>query len=213
MATEYHVYANTGAGDPIDYSSVVDTTATLTYPTSVLSYPGTWSFGVRAFDTVSGLEEQNLDCALTIVLDASGNDITNRPVPPSGLRAFALAGGSIRVEWYYPPTSGAKAPTGFHVYTGTGGMPNYTTPAATVLFSTGIANSFVANMTGFTDGTTYTVGVRAYNATAEETNTTTVTVTAIATGPAAVDAWSASRRPRLRDIPIRAVSTHRFDAG
>ncbi len=63
MATAYHVYANTGGGDPIDYSSVVDTTATLTYPTSALSYPGTWSFGVRAFDTVSGLEEQNLDCA------------------------------------------------------------------------------------------------------------------------------------------------------
>jgi hypothetical protein len=187
MACEYHVYANTGAGDPIDYSSVVDTTATLTYPTSALSYPGTWSFGVRAFDTVSGLEEQNLDCALTIVLDASGNDITNRPMPPSGPRAFALAGGLIRAEWYYPPTSGAKAPFGFHVYAGTAGMPSYTMPAATVIFSTGIANSFVANMPGFIDGTTYSVGVRAYNATAEEPNMTTVTVTAIATGPAAID--------------------------
>jgi hypothetical protein len=187
MATEYHVYANTGGGDPIDYSSVVDTTVTLSYPTSALSYPGTWSFGVRAFDTVTGLEEQNLDCALTIVLDASGNDITNRPAPPSGLRAFALAGGSIRAEWYYPRASSAKAPSGFHVYTGSAGTPSYTMPTTTVLFSAGIANSFVANMTGFTDGTIYSVGVRAYNATAEETNMTTVTVTAIATGPAAVD--------------------------
>jgi hypothetical protein len=187
MATEYHVYSNTGAGDPINYSSVVDTTATLTYPTPVLSYPGTWSFGVRAFDTVSGLEEQNLDCEITIILDASGNDITNRPVPPSGLRAFALVGGSIRVEWYYPPTSGAKTPSGFHVYTGSGGTPNYTMPAATVLLSTGIANSFVANMAGFSDGTPYSIGVRAFNGTAEETNPATVTVTAIATGPAAVD--------------------------
>jgi hypothetical protein len=187
MATEYHVYANTGAGDPINYSSVVDTTAILTYTTSALSYPGTWSFGVRAFDTVSGLEEQNLDCTLTIVLDASGIDITNRPAPPLGLRSFALAGGSIRVEWYYPPTSGAKAPSGFHVYTGTAGPPSYTTLAATVLFSSGFANSFVANMTGLTDGTAHTVGVRAYNAMAEETNTTTVSVTAIATGPATVD--------------------------
>ena len=187
MATEYHVYANTGAGDPIDYSSVVDTTATLTYLTSALSYPGTWSFGVRAFDTVSNLEEQNLDCAVTIVLDALGNDITNRPAPPSGLRAFALAAGSIRVEWYYPPTSGAKAPSGFHVYTGTAGTPSYIMAVATVSFSTGIANSFVANMTGLVDGMTYTIGVRAYNATAEEPNTTAVTVTAIATGPEPVD--------------------------
>ncbi len=187
MAIEYHVYANTGAGDPINYSSVVDTTATLTYTTSPLSYPGSWSFGVRAFDTVSGLEEQNLDCSLTIVLDASGNDITNRPVSSSGLRAFALAGGSIRAEWYYPPTSGAKAPSGFHVYTGTGEMPSYTMPAATVLFSTGIANSFVVNMTGFSDGVTYSIGVRAFNTTAEEPNTYAVTVTAIATGPGPVD--------------------------
>jgi hypothetical protein len=42
-------------------------------------------------------------------------------------------------------------------------------------------------MAGFTDGTTYTIGVRAYNATAEEMNTNAVTVTAIATGPAQVD--------------------------
>jgi hypothetical protein len=187
MATEYHVYVNTGVGDPINYSSVVGTTATLTYQTAVLSYPGTWSFGVRAFDTASGLEEQNIDCARTIVLDASGNDITNRPAPPSGLRAFALAGGSMRVEWYYRPISGATAPSGFHVYTGTAGMPSYTIPAATTLVSTRIANSFVANMRGFTDGTTYAVGVRAFNGTAEETNTVTVSVTAIATGPAAVD--------------------------
>ena len=187
MATEYHVYANTGAGDPIDYSSAVDTTATLTYLTSALSYPGTWSFGVRAFDTVSSLEEQNLDCAVTIVLDALGNDITNRPAPPSGLRAFALAAGSIRVEWYYPPTSARRPPLGFHVYTGTAGTPSYTMAAATVSFSTGIANSFVANMTGLVDGMTYTIGVRAYNATAEEPNTTAVTVTAIATGPEPVD--------------------------
>ena len=185
MSTAFHVYSNTGAGDPIDYSSVVDTTATLTYTASALSCPGTWLFGVRAFDTVSGLEEQNLDCAVTIVLDATGNDITNRPAPPLGLRAFALAGGSVRVEWFYPPTSGPRTPTGFHIYTGVGPL-SYATPT-TVLYSQGIANSYVANMAGFTDGTTYTIGVRAYNATAEEPNTNTVTVVALATGPAPVD--------------------------
>ena len=186
MATEFHVYSNTGAGDAIDYSTVVDTTATLTYTTSALSCPGTWSFGVRAFDTISGLEEQNLDCSVRIVLDATGNDITNRPAPPSGLRAFALAGGSVRAEWFYPPPSGPRTPTGFHIYTGVGPL-SYATPTTTVLFSQGIANSYVANMAGFIDGTTYTIGVRAFNATAEEMNTNAVAVTAIATGPAAVD--------------------------
>ena len=41
------------------------------------------------------------------------------------------------------------------------------------------------------DGVTYVIGVRAYNATAEEPNTMTVTVTADATGPEPVDSLTA----------------------
>ena len=208
MSTEFHVYSNTGAGDPIDYASAVATTATLAYTTSALSFPGTWSFGVRAFDTVSGLEEQNLDCALTIVLDASGNDITNRPGPPLGLRAFALAGGSVRAEWFYPPTSGPRTPTGFHVYSGVGPL-SYSTPTATVLFSQGIANSYVTNMSGFTDRTTYTIGVRAFNATAEEMNTNTAAVMAIATGPAPVDGLVGVATVHRADLSLSPLSVVR----
>jgi hypothetical protein len=187
MAIEYCVYTNSGAGDPINYASPVATVSALTCTLPGLTCPGTWSFGVRAIDTVSGLEEQNLDCAVTVVLDASGNDLTKRPGPPSGLRAFALAGGTIRAEWYYPPSVGSNAPLGFHAYVGTGGSPNYSTPAATVLFATGAANTFVANLASMTNGTTYTIGVRAYNATAEEPNIKTVSVTADSTGPEQVD--------------------------
>jgi hypothetical protein len=188
MSIEYHVYGNTGAGDPIDYSLPLATLSGVSWNSGSLTFPGTWSFGVRAYDTVSGLEEQNLDCAISIILDSNGNDITNRPLPPTAIRAFATAAGSIRVEWYYPPSAGLKGPTGFNVYTGTGGIPSYGSPAAIVAFSTGIANTFVSNLTGFIDGTTYTIGVRAYNATAEESNGNTVAVTADATGPAAVGA-------------------------
>ena len=55
-------------------------------------------FGIRAFN--SNGEEQNLDCAVTIVLDATGNDITNRPLPTDRTPGFAMPNGSIRVEWY-----------------------------------------------------------------------------------------------------------------
>ncbi len=192
MATEYHVYANTGAGDPINYSSPIATVSSLTWTSSGLSHPGTWSFGVRAFDTVSGLEEQNLDCALTCVLNSSGQDITSQPVAPSGLRAFALAGGSVRIEWMYVVVSGSNAPTGFHVYIGTGATVNYSSAAATVLFDSGIANAFATNLTGLTGGIAYTIGVRAYNAVAEESNTNTVTVTADAAGPVAVVSLTAT---------------------
>ena len=55
-----------------------------------------------------------------------------------------------------------------------------------MLYSSGLANSFVANLSGFANGVTYTIGVRAYNATAEESNTSTVNVTADNVGPTAV---------------------------
>jgi hypothetical protein len=181
----YTVYSNTGAGDPINYSDPIDVTAGLTYTTGPLSFPSTWSFGVRASWAISGLQEQNVDAVTTIVLNALGQDITNTPPAPIGLRAFATAGGTIRVEWTEPPTSTAKTPVGFHVYLGSPTV-NYGTIAATVLFSTGLAGSFVANIGPLTNGTTYLVGVRAFNAVSEETNTNTVSVTADGTGPSAV---------------------------
>ena len=82
----YHVYANTGAGDPINYATPIATVSGTAWTSGTLAAPGTWSFGVRAFD--GNGEEQNLDCAVVIVLDANGNDITNRPMPPVGLRGL-----------------------------------------------------------------------------------------------------------------------------
>jgi hypothetical protein len=186
MAINYHVYSNTGAGDPINYSSPIDTTANLTFTTAALAHPGTWSFGVRAFDTVSGLEESNVDAVVTIVLSATGVDITNTPPSPLGLRAFAIQNAGIRAEWTSPPTTPAKAPTSFNIYSGIG-TPDFTTPIANILASSGLANSFVANLTsGFTGGTTYAIGVRAVNATGVDQNTNFVSVTVSSTGPTAV---------------------------
>lgn len=203
MATEYHIYTNTGAGDPINYSSPAATVSALTWTSPALSLPGAWSFGVRTFDTVSGLEEQNLDFAVTTFLTVAGQDITSVPRPPSGQRALAMTGGAVRVEWVYGQASGPTAPTGFHVYIGTGGRPDYTSPATvttpglpgnlTVIpFNLSVAGSFVANIPSLTNGTTYTIGVRAFNATGEETNTNTVAVTADTSGPAPVDSLTGS---------------------
>ena len=183
---EYHVYSNTGAGDPINYTTAIATTGLLEWTSGPLTFPATWRFGVRAFNPVSGLEEENLDASITLILDASGCDITNRPLSPTAIRAFATAGAGIRVEWAYNTINPSPVPTGFHVYIGTGGTPVYGSPAATVSFQASIAGTFVANLAGLANGTTYTVGVRAYNATAEEPNTNTVNVTAASVGPTAV---------------------------
>ncbi len=221
--TVYCVYSNTGAGDPIDYESPIATVANPGFLTSALTYPSIWSFGVRALDLGSGLEEQNVDAVVTILLNANGNDITNQPSPPTGLRAFALSGGSIRVEWGYPATVANRIPTGFHLYItsplplggplrptvviqrtrgkarklpgeggnvrwnpGDGGCGPYSVPAATVTYNLGYLNCFTCDLSGFMNGTTYTIGVRSYNAAAEETNTNAISVTAISVGPTAV---------------------------
>jgi hypothetical protein len=218
---QYHVYANTEGSNSINYGSSVATVLDTTWMSGTLAAPGIWKFGVRAFNANG--EEQNLDCAVTIVIDANGNDITNVPLAPTGLRAFATAGGGIRVEWWYPTTTGRRAPTGFHVYVGltigtshlnsgfnlsalnvvpfnssigdlsvNTGTPNYAVPAGTVLYSAGLFNTFQVNLAGLSDGTQYTIGARAYNASGEEQNTAVVTVTADATGPAAVSSLTAT---------------------
>ena len=163
---------------------MIATTGMLDWTSSPLTVPGTWRFGVRAFNGFG--EEQNLDCSITLILDAGGGDITDRPIAPTALRAFPTAGGGVRVEWAYNTINPSPVPTGFHVYKGTGGTPYYGAPAVTVSFQAAIGVTFVANLAGLTNGTTYTIGVRAYNGLAEEPNTNTVNVTADSAGPSAV---------------------------
>jgi Fibronectin type III domain len=121
------------------------------------------------------------------VLDGSGNDITNAPPAPTGLRAFSLVAGTAKVEWYEPPSSIAKQPTQFNVYMGSP-TPNFTTPVATVLSSSSILNNtFFTILSGLANGTTYQIAVRAQNSTAEEKNTNVVSVTGATVGPTAVE--------------------------
>ena len=181
----YHVYANTGIGDPINYTSPVATVWTTSWTSPPLSGSGTWSYDVRAFESTTGLEEQNID-SVAIQVNASGNDVTNTPAAPVSLSVLARAGGSIRVDWAYPRISAGAAPTGFHVYLGSGGLPDYSNPVATVVAGTALLGQYTTLLKGLTNGVTYQVGVRAFNATAEEMNTFTKSVVALSVGPEAV---------------------------
>ncbi len=120
-----------------------------------------------------GGEEENLDRALTVILNASATEVTQQPAPPIGLRAFATANAGIRVEWAYNTINPPVVLIGLHVYIGTGGSPNYSSAAATISYAAAIAGTFVANVAGLTSGTNYTIGVRAYNTVTEEPNTIT----------------------------------------
>lgn len=90
---------------------------------------------------------------------------------------------SIKCEWFYGNVQGPKTPQGFHVYVGTSGSPSYGSPVATVPYSAGFMNSFQTILTGLTGGLTYSIGVRAFNAFAEEQNTVFVNCLADDTPP------------------------------
>ena len=188
MTTQYHVYGNGGTGGPVNYATPIATvTSGTSWSTSALAASSSWAFGVRAFDSLSSLEEQNVDAMVAIRLNASGADITNLPIAPWLVSAHATSAGGVRVDWHYPIAAARASwkPQGFHVYAGTPSISSYTTPAATVAYSPG-STSFHANLAGLTVGSAYQITVRAYNASGTETNTVVATVTPSSTGPSAV---------------------------
>jgi hypothetical protein len=182
--TSYHIYGNGGGGGPIDYTTPLATTATLTWTSGVLPADSGWKFAVRAFDTTSGLEETNVDAVAAIDLNAVQRDVTNLPFPPEHLTVDPVAGGAV-VHWSYPFTAAANRPNAFFVYIGSP-VPDYGGDLSTVLYNRGIV-LYRSVITGLTPGVTYQVGVRAYNYVGEEQNTTVASVTIPASAPANVD--------------------------
>lgn len=185
----YHVYMNPGQGDPINYATPVATVIGQNWTSAVLSVPGAYKLGVRAVDALSGLEEQNVDAVVQVVLDAGGHDVTCVPLPPLGPRVLALAGGMVRVEWTYCGTDPARQPLGFRVYLGAGTAPSYASPVATVAWTDQKQGCCSADLTGLQDGVSYSIVVRAFNAVGEEQNTTILSIRADGVSPSTVDSF------------------------
>lgn len=192
MTITYNVYGSDAAGQPIDYGTLVANVSATTWTSPVLP-PGTWGYGVRATDANG--EEQNLDCSVFVTINASGQDISNLPAAPQSLRAVPGKSGAVQVIWAFPPGQpAAKAPTQFFVYAGSP-TPNYTTPAATVAANAAIQGVYSTTLSSLTPGTTYQIGVRASNGSGTESNTATVSVVPVATGPTPVIGLTASLTP------------------
>lgn len=186
MAVEYHIYRNDGLGGPVDYSSAIATVNGLSYATAPIPAGSDVRFAVRAFDTVSGLEDRNTDAAVRIVTDGAGIDRTGTPASPTGLTATATAGGTAKVEWGQPPSTRENAPSTFNVWmTASPGPINHAaTPDATTPFVG--AGNYHATLTGLADGVSYLVAVRAVNANGSDGNVATVVVVGSTVGPDAV---------------------------
>lgn len=189
-APHYHIYGNDSRGGPVDYTAVLATVTGTSWDSPTLPEEAVATFAVRAFDPDTGLEEENVDARLTITLDDLGNDLTGLPNAPIGLAARASAGGTAVVTWHYNPGGQGSAPTVFRVYLGTP-TPDYSTPAATVSYASAGGRGYSATLSGLSGGTVYQVAVRAANASGEEPNTATVSVTGATVGPLAVESLTA----------------------
>jgi hypothetical protein len=191
-AIVYYVYAGDSNGGPVDYSRLIGQTYLLTFDSVPLAHSTSTRFGVRVHSSVTGLTEQNTDAQVFIVVGPAGEDLSNLPPAPVGLTVRAAKGGTAVVEWAYPYLKLPSLPTGFHVYLTAGSTLDYATPAATVPYgpaSLPIAfrrpqpGNYRATLTGLADGTSYVVGVRAYNAAGEEANTVALSVVGDTTAP------------------------------
>lgn len=184
----YSIYGNDGDGGPIDYATPLGTTTTTSWATPPLAVPGLHRFGVRVTSMLSGLEESNADATVAIDLDESGIDVTRRPPPVTDLRAYAAAGGVLRVEWSHSLPTGANKPAGFRVYVGSP-APDFSAPFITIPATAALAGTFRIDLAGLADGVPVAIAVRAYNATSEDgaPPTAYITATPDATPPDAVD--------------------------
>jgi hypothetical protein len=163
MAISYNIYANDGRGGDVDYNTPIATTALRTFTVNPLACPGDHTFAVRAFDTISGIEEANTDARARIVTDSSGNDVTARPNGVLGLSARLTANGTCWVSWGYNSTGQGGAPLQFNIYLTPGGSASFASPAATVAYLQGVSG-YGCTLSGLASNTISTIAVQAIGA-------------------------------------------------
>ena len=179
----FYVYHNNGVG-PVDYDTVQATLATsaTVWTSAALSYPATWRFGLRAYNTTG--EEKNVN-RVELVLDASGNDVTAHPNAITNLVAKAVAGGIIRLTWSYDNRDTLGICTKFNIYGDDGtGSVDLATPVDTVMSKSGQVTNYTWDSSALTHGTTYRYIVRASTVSIEESNTREASAVADSDAPA-----------------------------
>lgn len=192
MALVYRIFKGDSSGGPIDYLTVVATVSapTTTYVGAALTVGTRTRFAVRAYDTVTGLDDMNRDVMALVVLDGAGLDVSGTPGPVLSLTARASSAGTIVADWVHHP-AGRPIPAGFKVWVTAGSSVNYgVAPALTQSFAAvayeAAGGRHRGTVSGLTAGTAYSVGVRAYNAAGTDSGVISTSVTPVAAGPAAV---------------------------
>jgi hypothetical protein len=151
LATQYRVYANDFAGGPVDYTTPVYDGPLLAYSSAPLPPGSDAAFAVRAYDDVTGLEEQNVTARYEIKTGPAGEDLTNAPPAVPFVSAVPYGNGAVAVSWL-PVAPGAGATT-YNVYGGTPSV-SYGSPLATEAHFDG-APAYRTVVSGLTAGSPY----------------------------------------------------------
>lgn len=183
------MYANSGGGGPVDYDTPLQDSPSTSFAYATIP-PGDWTFGIRAYDPATGIEEQNTDATVRVLIGADFIDRSAVPNGPIGLTAWATAGGGCRLDFAYSRAGQGGPPTAFHAFLWPSGSVDWTDPPAAIRYvSWGPGDAFwhfSMTLSGLADGAEYEVGVRAANASGDDGNTATVAVTGKGSGPTAV---------------------------
>jgi hypothetical protein len=181
----YNIYMGDHAGGPVDYSAPVATAtdADRAWTTPALPRGSATRIGVRSVDPATGLEESNVDCVVTVRIDADGNDVSLRPTSPLGLAAAPMGIGGLLVSWRYLGGGSAIAPTDFAVYATAGAAVSYAAPALVIPRGVG-RQDYSAPIAGLIPGQAYAVAVRARGAGGgDDGNATVVRATTAGAAP------------------------------
>jgi hypothetical protein len=162
---QYRIYKGDASGGPIDYSTPVATVSGLTWTGAALAVGTTTRFGVRAYDTVTGLDDNNRDVVAEVVVDPSGADASGYPAPVAQVSARPRGAATINARWTHA-LADRPTPTQFRVWATPGDVVDWTQPPAGVAavgqgdYVLGFA-VLDLDLPGLTPGTAYAVGVRA----------------------------------------------------
>jgi hypothetical protein len=194
VAIVFRVYGSTPAappGNPIDYTTIIATvtTAPWTWTGPTITAGTIARYAVRAYDTLSGIENPDIASEVSAAPLADGSDPLAKPPAPTSTSAAATLGGHAIISWSIAMVARSRWPTGFHIYAGVG-TPSYTSPIATVPtrpYEGLSVTKYVATITGLTGGSTYAVAVRGYSAAGEGPSGPIALVVASTAGPLAID--------------------------
>jgi len=190
VAGGYNLYRSEGETPDTDNAIPVGaTSATASPPTAIRNYVGypfaastVYRLWVRAIGK-GGAEESYPTDTIRIEADGGGDPLDEVPNSPIRLSVSPRPDGKMLLTWSYDDRGEQTAVGQYKVYhdNGTGTM-DWATPIG--------ATKARAFLTGaYANGTTVAFGVRAESADgAQETNTTTASGVADATGPADIDA-------------------------